>query len=107
LKVSSFWATDDGWPYADTVDEIVEVGDEPDDDRLSLGVSAHLWDGLNPLEHQVLSGRYGLNGNPVLSMKQLQISTGLPRGELRDALGSGLAKLRINLGVHSPPTRRA
>ena len=105
--MSSFWATDDGWPYADTVDEIVEVGDEPDDDRLSLGVSAHLWDGLNPLEHQVLSGRYGLNGNPVLSMKQLQISTGLPRGELRDALGSGLAKLRINLGVHSPPTRRA
>lgn len=104
--MSSFWATDDGWPYADTADEVVEVGGEPDDDRLSLGISTHLWDGLDPLESQVLSGRYGLNGNPVLSMKQLQISTGLPRGELRDALGSGLAKLRANLGVDAPPTRR-
>ena len=105
--MSSFWATDDGWPYADTADEAVEVGGEPDDDRLSLGLSTHLWDGLDPLENQVLSGRYGLNGNPVLSMKQLQISTGLPRGELRLALGSGLAKLRANLGVDTPPTRRA
>lgn len=105
--MSSFWATDDGWPYADTPDDIVEVGGEPDDDRLSLGISVHLLDGLDQVERQVLAGRYGLDGNPVLSMKQLQQSTGLRRQDLRDALGSGLAKLRMNLGVDTPPTRRA
>lgn len=98
--------TDDGWPYADTIGELAEVGGEPDDDRLSLG-STHLLDGLDPLEREVLGGRYGLGGKPVLSMKQLQLSTGMRRQELRDALGSGLAKLRTNLGVDTPPSRRA
>ena len=97
--MSSFWATDDGWPYADTPDEAVELDGEPDDDRLSLLTSHHLLDGLDPTERQVIAARFGLGGHPVSSMRELQASTGLPRDALRHALGSGLDKLRGNLGV--------
>lgn len=105
--MSSFWATDDGWPYADTPDEVVEVDAEADDDRLSFESSRHLYDNLDPLEREVISARYGVGGKPVLSMKQLQLSTGLNRADLRDALVSGLTKLRTNLGVEPPLNRKA
>ena len=50
-----------------------------------------------PLERQVISSRFGLEGMPVRSMKELLADTGLPREDLRQALGSGLEKLRTQL----------
>jgi len=49
------------------------------------------------LERQVIESRFGLGGAPVRSMKQLQADTGMPRANLREALGSGLGKLRSHL----------
>lgn len=98
--MSSFWATDDGWPYADTVDDVMELDGEPDDDLLSLLTSRHVLDGLDDTERRVVAARFGLGGGAVSTMKELQASTGLPRDALRSALGSGLEKLRVNLGVH-------
>jgi hypothetical protein len=46
----------------------------------------------------LIASRYGLGGTPIRSMKQLHSDLGLPRDELRNALGSGLAKLRTQLG---------
>ena len=43
------------------------------------------------------TARFGLDGRPVVSMKQLQHELGLPRAELRTALGDGLAKVRAHL----------
>ena len=97
--MSSFWATDDGWPYADTVDDAMELDGEPDDELLSLMTSHHLLDGLSETERNVVAARFGLGGQPVCTMKELQASTGMPRDVLRNALGSGLEKLRVNLGV--------
>jgi len=45
----------------------------------------------------VIGSRFGLNGVPVRSMKQLQVDTGVCRADLRSALGSGLQKLRTHL----------
>jgi DNA-directed RNA polymerase sigma subunit (sigma70/sigma32) len=96
--MSSFWPTEDGWPYADSEREVADVDAEFDDDLLSLKVPPpHLFDDLDPLERQVISSRFGLEGLPVRSMKQLHTDLGVPRADLRQALGSGLAKLRSHL----------
>ena len=97
--MSSFvWPNDDGWPYPDSEDETVDLDGWIDDDVLSLRATpAHPLDGLSPLERSVIAGRYGLGGSPLRSMKQLQADLGVPRADLRQALGSGLAKLRVQL----------
>ena len=91
------WVTEDGWPYPDALDDWVDLGSEADDDLLSVRLHAHLYDDLSPLELEVVRARFGLQGAPVRTMKQLLRDTGLPREELRDALGSGLAKVRAHL----------
>ena|SRR2546423_9167096 len=97
--MSSFWPTEDGWPYPDTSRETIDLGSEADDDLLNLRCPPpHLFDDLDPLERRVISARFGLAGEPVLTMKELHRDTGLPREDLRQALGSGLAKLRTHLG---------
>ena len=45
----------------------------------------------------MISARFGLGGVPIRSMKQLHADLGLPRADLRQALGSGLDKLRMRL----------
>ena len=99
------WPSDEGWPYpdADAVAEQLEDNADPDadadDDRVSLHAAApHLLDGLAPLERTIIIGRFGLDGMPPLSMRDLQHQLGLPRADLRTALGDGLAKLRTRVG---------
>lgn len=99
------WPSDDGWPYADADADPdsgeIDVADPDagvDDDLVALHVTgAHLFDGLDPLERDVLSARFGLDGGPARSMRELQHETGLPRALLRNALGDGLAKVRTRL----------
>src|SRR4051812_33840618 len=97
--MSSFlWPNDDGWPYPDVERELVDLESEPDDDLMLLRTTpGGVFDGLEPLERQVVNARFGLGGEPVRSMKQLHAALGLPRAELRQALGSGLTKLRARL----------
>jgi DNA-directed RNA polymerase sigma subunit (sigma70/sigma32) len=96
--MSTFWTTEDGWPYPDAVQDWVDLQYEADDDLLNLRVPPpHLYDGLDPLERQIINARFGLGGTPVRTMKQLLVDTGLAREDLRQALGSGLAKLRTQL----------
>ncbi|MBV8691583.1 MAG: hypothetical protein JOZ37_16215 [Actinobacteria bacterium] len=96
--MSTYWPTEDGWPYADVEREEADLGAECDDDLLSLRArSSHLFDDLDPLERQVIESRFGLGGAPIRSMKQLQHDTGVPRADLREALGSGLGKIRSHL----------
>ena len=52
---------------------------------------------LDPLEREVVDARFGLEGHPIRSMKQLRTDLGVDRADLRSALGSGLAKLRTTL----------
>jgi RNA polymerase nonessential primary-like sigma factor len=92
------WPTDDGWPYPDSPEEAVDLDGEADDDLLNLTATPqHLLDQLSPLEREVLCARFGLAGHQEQSMRQLVTATGLPRADLRDALGSGLSKLRTQL----------
>jgi DNA-directed RNA polymerase sigma subunit (sigma70/sigma32) len=97
--MSSYWPTEDGWPYADSEREWADAeAAELDDDLISLKAPPpHLFDDLDPLERQVIASRFGLEGRPVRSMKQLHLDLGVPRADLREALGSGLAKLRSHL----------
>jgi DNA-directed RNA polymerase sigma subunit (sigma70/sigma32) len=92
------WPAEDGWPYPDSPDEAIDLDGEADDDLLSVtATSAHLLDHLNPLEREVVRSRFGLGGYPERTMRELVMETGLPRADLRDALGTGLAKLRSQL----------
>ena len=96
--MSSFWATEDGGPYPDALEDWIDLDSESDDDLLNLRIPPrHLFDDLDPLEREVISARFGLAGTPVRSMKELLVDTGLPREDLRQALGSGLAKLKVHL----------
>jgi DNA-directed RNA polymerase sigma subunit (sigma70/sigma32) len=94
------WPSDDGWPYPDSPPDQVDFDGEADDDLLNLTAApAHLLDGLTPLEREVITGRFGLLGTPERTMRELVAGTGRPRSELREALGSGLAKLRTTLNT--------
>lgn len=96
--MSTYWPTEDGWPYADTAPEEIDPRGEIDDDLLSLHAHPpHLLDDLDPLEREVVESRFGLSGHRLQSMHQLQCATGRCQQELQEALGSGLAKLRSHL----------
>lgn len=95
---SSVWPSEDGWPYPDTERETIDLSSEVDDDALSVRLTPTLLNSLDPLERVLIASRYGLGGTPIRTMKQLHSDLGLPRDELRNALGSGLAKLRTQLG---------
>jgi len=89
---------EDGWPYPDSAAEQADLDWVVDEDAVVLrGAGRHLFDALEPLERQVITAHYGLNGAPARSMKELHHELGLPRHDLRDALGGGLAKLRSSL----------
>jgi hypothetical protein len=99
------WPSYEGWPYPDgdapesCCEELVDLDAGTDDDLVSLhAVAGHLLDSLGPVERQVITGRYGLDGAPPRSMRELQQQLGLPRADLRVALGGGLAKLRSRVG---------
>jgi DNA-directed RNA polymerase sigma subunit (sigma70/sigma32) len=98
--MTSFWPTDEGWPYADVEREEVDLTAETDfdDDLLDLRLRpAHLFTELDPLEREVIASRFGLGGSPIRSMKQLGLDLGVPRADLKEAMGSGLAKIRAGL----------
>lgn len=96
--MSSFWQTEDGWPYADVEGEQADPDAETDEDLLSVRLAAtHALSTLDPLEREVVDARFGLEGHPIRSMKQLKSDLGVDRADLRSALGSGLAKLRTTL----------
>lgn len=96
------WPGDVGWPtpVREEVEpyDIVDLDAELDLDALALHAPPpHLFDTLTPLERTVLGARFGLGGQPVRSMKELHHELGLSRHDLRDALESGLEKLRVQL----------
>ena len=90
---------DDGWPYPDTKrTELPDLDSTIDDDAMVVrGMGKRLFEFLDPLERQVITAHYGLDGSPPRTMKELHHETGLPRAELREALAAGLAKLRTTL----------
>jgi DNA-directed RNA polymerase sigma subunit (sigma70/sigma32) len=99
------WPSDEGWPYPDTdaelhhLEDVADIGADTDDDLVSLHAARpHLFDDLDPLERTVITARYGLDGHQPQSIRDIQHDLGLPRGELRVALGGGLAKLRHRVG---------
>jgi DNA-directed RNA polymerase sigma subunit (sigma70/sigma32) len=97
--MSSFvWPNDDGWPYPDSIGEWPDQEGDIDDDLVSLRAGPpHLFDDLDPLERTVITSRFGLDGAVPRSLKELHNDLGVPRADLREALGSGLAKLRTQL----------
>jgi DNA-directed RNA polymerase sigma subunit (sigma70/sigma32) len=95
---SYLWPNDEGWPYPDTHGETIDLDATADDEALCLRTApAQVLSHLDPLERAIITAHYGLEGQEPRSMKQLHAEMGLPRAELRDALGTGLAKLRTEL----------
>ena len=95
------WPSDEGWPYPDAdadidlMEEPADVEADADVDLVSLHAARpHLFDDLDPLELQVVLARFGFDGSPPRSMRDIQHDLGLPRPEVRTALGGGLTKLR-------------
>lgn len=96
------WPGDTGWPTPVREEsEPFDVADpeaELDVDALSLHAPPpHLFDQLTALERTVLGARFGLGGQPLRSLKELHHELGITRHQLRDALESGLVKLRAQL----------
>lgn len=97
------WPSEDGWPYGDADAEVDEIDPadpaaDVDDDLVALHVTGeHLFDGLDQLERTVIAARFGFDGGPGRSMRELQHDLGIPRSALRHALGDGLAKVRGRL----------
>jgi hypothetical protein len=98
------WRSDEGWPYPDgdvdgAQEDPPDLDAEPDEELLSLhGLGLHLLDGLTQVEAAVVAGRFGLDGRPARSMRELQRELSLSRPELRLILGDALAKVREHLG---------
>ncbi|MEY2571378.1 MAG: hypothetical protein QOE63_1728 [Acidimicrobiaceae bacterium] len=101
----AIWPSDEGWPYPDADapegdhEDLADADADTDDDLVSLHAAApHLLDDLAPLERWVVVARYGLDGRPARTMRAIQHQLGLPRAELRTALGGALDKLRTRVG---------
>jgi len=95
----TLWAAEDGWPYPDALGDIVDVTCGPDDDLLAVTADRHLFDDLDPIEREVIEAHFGLRGHALRTMKQLHSDLGVPRADLRHALGTGLEKLRTHLSA--------
>ena len=94
----SYLWPEDGWPYPDSKAELPDLDSNVDEDAVVLrGLGPRLFEFLDPLERQVITAHYGLDGSPPRTMKELHHEMGLPRTELREALAGGLAKLRATL----------
>ena len=98
------WPGDPGWPApevdAPALTDIPDPSGELDLDAICLHVAQrHVLSDLSPLERTVLTSRFGLDGAPVRTMKQLHTELGLTRHEVRDALESALAKVRNHLAA--------
>ncbi len=94
------WPAEGGWPYPDTGAELSDPAADPDDDLLSLiAAEPHLFDGLEPVEREVVTSHYGLDGHSARTMRELHQDLGLSRAQLRDVLGSALGKLRVQLSA--------
>ena len=92
------WPAEGGWPYPDTGTEISDPAADADDDLLSIvAAEPHLFDGLDPVEREVVTSHYGLEGRSARTMRELHRDLDLSRAQLRDVLGSALAKLRTQL----------
>ncbi len=89
---------EDGWPYPDSKREVPDPDSNIDDDAMVLrGLGPRLFDWLDPVERQVITAHYGLDGAPPRTMKELHHEMGMSRTQLRDVLAGGLAKLRDGL----------
>jgi DNA-directed RNA polymerase sigma subunit (sigma70/sigma32) len=89
---------EDGWPYPDGKSDLPDLDSNIDEDAMVLrGLGPRLFDWLDPLERQVITAHYGLDGAPPRSMKELHHQMGISRTQLRDVLAGGLAKLRDGL----------
>lgn len=98
------WPGDSGWPtpVPDTVadNDVLDPDGEIDLDAVCLhAAQPHLLDDLSALERTVLRARFGLDGARVRSMKELHTDLGMTRHQVRDALESGLAKLRSHFAA--------
>jgi RNA polymerase primary sigma factor len=94
----SYLWPEDGWPYPDGRDELPDLDSNLDEDALVLrSLGPKLFEFLEPLERQVITARYGLDGAPAKTMKELHHEMGMSRADLREALAGGLAKLRASL----------
>ena len=94
----SYLWPEDGWPYPDSKAELPDLDSNIDEDAVLLrSMGTGLFESLDPLERQVITARYGLDGSPPRTMKELHHDMVLSRVELRDALAGGLAKLRASL----------
>jgi len=90
--------TDDGWPYPDPPlgPDLVDDG-EPDLAALELRADPHAFDSLSAQERWAVVRRFGLDGDPPASVKDLGDLLGCTRAEAREHLGAGIDKLRTRL----------
>jgi DNA-directed RNA polymerase sigma subunit (sigma70/sigma32) len=89
---------EDGWPYRDPKVEVPDLDATIDDDAMVVReMGPRLMEFLDPLERQIITAHYGLDGAPPRTMKELHHELGIPRAEVREALAAGLAKLRATL----------
>ncbi len=94
----SYLWPEDGWPYPDGKAELPDLDSNLDEDAIVLrGLGPRLFEPLDPLERQVITAHYGLDGSPPRTMKELHHEMGMSRAEVRDVLAGGLAKLRDSL----------
>ncbi len=103
--VRSFdWPAEQGWPYGDDDEGQEALAEEPGADgdafveRARRTVHVGL-EHLRPDQRWLVSARYGLEGEPERSLRELSAETGRPSDELRFTIDDALDKLRGDLGV--------
>lgn len=91
--------TDEGWPYPDTDGEAAmrppgsTFDDDVDLDALQLVANVHAFDGLSPVEREVLDRRFWQGE----SMKELARGLGCSHAEATAVLGQAVDKMRSRL----------
>jgi DNA-directed RNA polymerase sigma subunit (sigma70/sigma32) len=101
--------SEDGWPYPDEDDdaeqlEPVDLRSDADDDLVALhALPPQALTLLSDVEREVVTARFGLDGQEPRTLRELHEQLGLSRERIRQALSDGLDKLRGVLDVDPRP----
>jgi DNA-directed RNA polymerase sigma subunit (sigma70/sigma32) len=68
-------------------------------DDLELRADRHCYDALTKTEREILFMRFGLDGEPPASMKDMARHFELTHTEVRELLGCAIDKMRTRLGA--------
>jgi DNA-directed RNA polymerase sigma subunit (sigma70/sigma32) len=99
------WSTEQNWQYPDIdKDDALAIASHQytdselvDEETLEVLADKHFFETLTPMEHALISKRFGMHGEKSSSLKDIAKAIQLPYAQVKESYGTAMAKLRKKL----------